>query len=114
MSSVSFAGPASVHVEVTQYTVGLLPAGDINATLYGITVDRAPQMDGQIWWAVRWMGRCLDALGKWDYEPIPSERTKAWLKRYRFGSLDAALAAAVKAAPDVTINGRTARGGAQW
>jgi hypothetical protein len=47
-------------------------------------------------WAVIEAGMCLTRSGTWEYEPMPSRRTEAFLKRCRF-SLDDALRAAAKA-----------------
>jgi hypothetical protein len=35
-------------------------------------------------WAVVESGCCLNKKGQWEYEPLPSNRTKAFLKRCRF------------------------------
>lgn len=41
-------------------------------------------------WAVRSRGRCLNSKGEWDWEPLPSSRSAAWLSAHRF-PLDRAL-----------------------
>ena len=41
-------------------------------------------------WAIRCIGFCLSRKKKWHMEPIPSSRTKGWLKDHRFGFAEAA------------------------
>ena len=90
-------------VRPTIYTVGLLPADDINAHLFQITVEW--RSDGK--WAVKWFDSCLGADGQWDYEMRPSAREDDWLDAHRF-DLDTALRLAREAAPHVEVNGVTA------
>lgn len=90
---------------ISRYTVTAAPETADLGSLYDIEVDRAPQMDGTVKWAVRWNGRSLHRSGRWDWEPIPSSRTDRWLKSHRF-ELDTALKLAEKAAPQLVINGR--------
>jgi hypothetical protein len=88
------------RVLATSYTVSCLPYDDINSDAFNIKVDYA----GHGRWAVRLRGsRCLAADGRWDWEPIPSERTDEWLAKYRF-DLDTALRLAKEQAPHVTVN----------
>lgn len=55
--------------------------------------------DGIKRWAVCYRGMCLRVSGKgWDWEPMPSSRTDAWLKRHRFTDVQAALRGASQAA----------------
>lgn len=93
-------------VRPSSFTVSCLPQRDLNTHLYEITVTERGGMDGEIRWAVCWMGRCLDAKGRWDYEPIPSSRTDKWLAKHRH-DLDTALRLAKAAARLVEINGIT-------
>jgi hypothetical protein len=96
-------------VEVTRYTVSVLPEGSINRGHYDITVEqRAPGR-----WGACWMGRCLGADGEWDYEPTPSNLEDDWLEAHRFG-LGRALRLAKQAAPGMTVNGMTAVECAEW
>lgn len=98
-----------VRVEVTRYTVSVLPEGSVNRGHYDVTVDwRGPGR-----WAVCWLGYCLGADGEWDYEPSPSNREDDWLEAHRF-DVDTALALAREAAPNVTVNGMTALECVQW
>lgn len=91
------------RVLATSYTVSCLPYDDINSDTFSIKVDYA----GHGRWAVRFGGsRCLDASGRWDWEPIPSEREDEWLATHRF-DLDTALRLAKEQAPHVTVNGIT-------
>lgn len=89
-------------VRTAAYTVSCLPEDDINSSIYSIKVEDA----GRGRWAIRRMGRCLDANGDWDYEPTPSNREDDWLDAHRF-DLDTALRLAQKAAPRITVNGAT-------
>jgi hypothetical protein len=96
-------------VEVTRYTVSVLPEGSINRGHYNITVEE--RHPGR--WGVCWLGRCLNADGEWDYEPSPSNREDDWLEAHRF-DLDTALRLAKEAAPGVTVNGMTAAACVEW
>jgi hypothetical protein len=87
----------------TAYAVSCLPEDDPAwCGLFVITVvRRAPDS-----WAVVWRGRCLSAIGEWDWEQIPSERTDDWKVAHRF-DLDTALHLARNAAPLLKTNGHT-------
>lgn len=97
---------AEVTVRPSRYTVSALPGGGINSSLYSITVEERGQLNGQVLWSACWMGRCLNAKGRWDYEPIPSSRTDKWIAKHRF-NLDTALALAKEAALLLEVNGLT-------
>ena len=62
-----------------------------------IKVERLEQEDGGYLWAVRCRGNVLSRSGRWAWEPSPSNRRKDHACRYRFGSLEAAWKAAIKA-----------------
>ncbi len=49
-------------------------------------------------WAVRWLGRCLNSDGRWEFEPQPSSRTDDFLARTRWSRNEALRRAA--ALPD--------------
>jgi hypothetical protein len=57
----------------------------------GITLERCKQRDGSYKWAIRSHGQVMTKTGKWEYEPMPSSRTDAFLKRARFDSVDEAV-----------------------
>ena len=59
-----------------------------------VTFDRliSPFYAGERW-AVRQGGSCLSVDGSWEYEPLPSSRDDAFYARFRFLSLEAAVAA---------------------
>ena len=61
-----------------------------------IRIQRARQADGPDRWKVARGSYCLSKRGDWVYEPLPSSRTDAFLKRCRFDSADEAIAAALK------------------
>lgn len=88
----------------TQFTVSLFAVDSIDRHLFDLTVEqRSPGR-----WAVCRMRDCLGADGRWDFEPSPSNREDDWLEAHRF-DLDTALRLAHRAAPDVVVNGVTAR-----
>lgn len=91
-------------VTTTKYDVTCITEADddVNYYLFTINVEYA----GHGGWAIRWMGRCLNARLEWSYESIPSERTDEWLAEYRFDE-QTALELAKRAAPHITVNGRT-------
>jgi len=59
-------------------------------------------------WAVTWLSACLSIDGTWDEEPIPSGRTKKWLKTHRFPLADA-ISLAVRTVDSHVVSGCTAR-----
>ena len=63
-----------------------------------IIVEACWQVDDSILWACRNRGMVLSKDGEWEYEPMPSSRTEAFLKRCRFKTLKAALKAGKKVA----------------
>lgn len=84
------------------------PADSFDRAVWEITVNRAQGFDGERW-AVRQMGRVLNVQTEvWEYEPIPSDRTDQWLAMHRFDSYEGACRVAIRLAPGVTWNGRTA------
>jgi len=108
-------GACEVYVRPVAYEVSVWPedAFDdphraMNASEWCVTVARVPGFEG-IRWAI-YRGTigsrvCLSRDGRWDPEPIPSSRTKTWLHKHRFASLEDAIERAKRAAPDVLING---------
>lgn len=89
-------------MQVTEYTVSLLPEGP-DASSYEITVSYR----GRGLWAVARHRMCLGGDGEWDWESLPSERAEEWLLAHRF-DLDTALRLAKEAAPGIVVNGRSA------
>ena len=65
-----------------------------NLTPITFTRMRSPFYHGERW-GVRRIGWCLTTAGEWEYEPSPSSRDEAFYNRARFGTLEAAVAAAV-------------------
>lgn len=59
-------------------------------------VELVARPDGPDRYAVRKDGLCLNKRGKWEYEPMPSSRTDAFLKRCRFDTFAQAEAAYLK------------------
>lgn len=105
-------GRADIHQAVTRITVSVFPPelwDHIDAESYLIHVEEtAPGR-----WAVCRSKRCLNAAGDWDWEPIPGERTDAWLAELRHDR-DTALRLAVAAAPLISVNGMTAVQALAW
>ena len=93
-------------VTVTQYSVNAHPDPEaIDADLFEVTVDYC----GNGKWAVRRGKRCYNRHADWEYEPIPSDRTKPWLKRFRFDTAEHAIDIAKRVTANLVINGTTAR-----
>jgi hypothetical protein len=59
--------------------------------LIDVCLERVKQRAGPDLWAIREKGACLNKQGEWEIEPIPSSRTKAFFKRCRFKSAEAAF-----------------------
>lgn len=58
---------------------------------YDFTLRRMRQIKGPDKWAVYRNGSPLSKEGEWEYEPIPSSRDDAYLKRCRYDSIEEAL-----------------------
>jgi len=108
-------GVIEVHVRPVVYEVTVWPeaayddpAAAMNASEWCVRVEQTPGFDG-IRWAIRWAGRCLSRSGRWDLEPIPSSRTDHWKRQHRYASLEDAIERAKRQAPEVAMNGYTAR-----
>lgn len=95
---------SGINVRITEVTVCLLPEDSINHHAYAVTV----QWRGDETYAVCHFRDCLSKDGTWDYESIPSERTDEWKAAHRFGYWEA-MELAMKAAPDIVVNGRSAQ-----
>lgn len=96
-------GVPDAIVQPTEYEVSILPEGDVNRSVYTITV----QYRGDNAWAVTRHGSCLGADGEWEFGVKEYDRGDDWLKAHRF-DLTTALRLAQKAAPHIVVNGRTA------
>lgn len=96
----------TVTMTVTAYTVTAVHSPGW-AGVFDIKVEFAGSPTGGAW-AVRWLGRCLDRNGQWEFEPLPSARTDEWLADHRFDR-DTALRLAHAAAPQLTVKGTTAQ-----
>ncbi|MEU0157958.1 hypothetical protein ABZ154_03695 [Streptomyces sp. NPDC006261] len=96
-------GVPDATIQTTEYEVSILPEGDINRSVFTITV----QYRGEGRWAVTRLGSCLGTDGQWEFGIKGYDRGDDWLAAHRF-DLTTALRLARKAAPGVTVNGRTA------
>lgn len=91
------------QTRITRYEVSCIPPDHIDADSFTIAVA----WRGRDRWAVLLRGMwCLGTDGKWDHEPIPSERTDEWKATHRF-DCETALKLAREAAPHVKVNGYT-------
>ena len=89
-------------VRVTRYEVTCLPPDHPEAHHFTVRVENR----GRGLWAVTDGAHCLGKDGRWDYEPLPSNREDDWRASHRFDR-DTALDLAKKAAPRMTVNGWT-------
>ena len=98
---------ATTNVRVTEYQVSCLPQ-DGTARGWGGCFDVHVQWSGiGDLWAVRANGRVYDTDLVKEYEPLPSSRDDAFLKRFRH-ERQIALMIAHSIAPKITINGTSA------
>lgn len=67
--------------------------GSIDSEYPPITIEQCRQRDDGVKFAVRQGAACLKKTGKWEYEPMPSSRTDAFLNRCRFDSFGLAVEA---------------------
>ena len=99
----------AAYEEVTEYTVSILPR-DWDEVMpdsrYHWEIHVVYR--GRDLWAVKQGVHCLSKSGTWDWEMRPSEREDEWLAEHRF-DLTTALQLARKHAPDVNVNGHSAR-----
>ena len=58
-----------------------------------ITLDRISTDKGRIWAITQGNNICLNKDGNWEYQPMPSNRSEAFLNRCRFGTEKQALRA---------------------
>lgn len=66
-------------------------AGEVNGKTH--VIDRVTiETRGGGTWAICWHGSCLTKKKEWVYEPMPSSRTAAFIKRTRFPSVHKAFA----------------------
>lgn len=95
-------GPTAAAAFVSQYTVSLLAEDDVNYRSYLITVEYGG--DGR--WQVKHQGFVLTVNGTyWEYGAVVPVMGS---DRYWFTDRAAALATAMRACPNVAVNGRTA------
>ena len=99
---------AACDFKATEYQVSIFteeedPEGYIGLSAWALKVAYR----GRDRWAVLHHGLCLSTTGTWDYESSPTNREDEFLATHRFGFREA-LDLAEKAAPDITVNGRTA------
>lgn len=103
----------TVYTQPTTFSVSAVPEDPYNGMLWEVQVQYTgayhfgqDKPENQRW-AVRLRGHwCLSDLGKWDQEPIPSEREDRWLAAHRF-DFATAVRLAEEASLQVQINGFT-------
>ena len=93
----------TVNVVSTELTYSALPLGHPE---FGTWAVRVTWRGGENY-AVKFLSQVLNRDGKWEYEPIPSERGDDFIERTRFDYLTAQRLA-VEHAPKIRINGMTA------
>lgn len=91
----------SASVEVSQYTVSLLPRGHRDFRHYRLTVDRSLTREGQISWMVRWGSWFLGHTGEWSV-PLDSP---GWRSAYSWLDREDALNEAREAVRHIEVNG---------
>lgn len=57
-----------------------------------VRLERVGQREDDDLWAIREKGFCLNRAGNWEYEPMPSSRSVAFIRRCRWPSAEDALA----------------------
>jgi hypothetical protein len=68
-------------------------------------VERVNPPEGQIRYAVTWLGRVANHDCEWEWEPQPSSREDAFYKRCRFDDWEEAYQVAIRM--PLEVNGRT-------
>lgn len=62
-----------------------------------ITINRVAQKDGPDRYSIYdSFNSCLDRKGRWRWEPMPSSRTEAFFKAFRFATFEEAAEIAQK------------------
>lgn len=84
------------HDEVTRLREWLSRASQFELNEH-VVVDRMTQQDGSVLWRVKKGPFCLNVNGEYEYEPLPSSRDDAYIKRCRFATLEEAWERAERA-----------------
>lgn len=96
-----------LHVIPSEWSICVLPPGDINYSVFEIKVCwRGNTPDGPSYAVIRSRYR-LNSDGDWDFELSPSGRNDDWIRDHSF-TLERALELAKEWAPKVVVNGKTA------
>lgn len=90
----------------SEFIVTSLADDDVNSKVWRLVVT----WRGGDRWAVTHMGSCLRRDGSWDYEPMPSSRSKRYLVEHRF-SREEAIRLAIEQYPKLIVNGLWVRDG---
>lgn len=64
--------------------------------MHPITIETCRQRDGTILYAIRQAGAVFTRNAKWEFEPIPSSRTDAFIQRARFNTWEEAANLIIK------------------
>ncbi len=67
--------------------------GDHPVQTRPVAIEARRQRDGSRLWVVQMHEWVLTKSGEWVYEPIPSSRTKSFIRRTRFANKEAAYKA---------------------
>lgn len=73
-----------------------------------VNVELAVQRDGSRLWAIRYRGDVWTREGEWEWEPMPSGRDDAFLKRARW-TFDEAISEASRISLEAQRKGREPR-----
>lgn len=96
-----------IRTEAVAYTVSAWPQDLADDPERGHWTCRVAHRGRGLWAVVRGDadgGPVLDSSGRWDFEPIPSEREDDWLQAHRF-PLERALELAREACTGIVVNG---------
>lgn len=89
---IAMVAPVPANIVPVEYEVLDLPYPDLD-----VRIKQARQRDGSAKWKIERHGMVFGKDGEWDFEPMPSSRTDAWLAQYRFDSLGEAIQAIPRA-----------------
>jgi hypothetical protein len=80
-----------INLEPIKFEVnGIAPPGPTFGNIDKVLIEARDGFNGRKW-AVTYRDYVLSKRGRWEYEPRPSSRTGAFLKRTRYASAKEAL-----------------------
>jgi len=69
---------------------------DVDSDSLRVSIEQRRSSDGRVRWAVLRNDLVLNVKGQWEYEPLPSSRDEAFLKRCRYEELGLACLALMR------------------